>query len=111
MFIDQPREYSLLSNKLHISDVFHKMNSPIKYVCFATVLRVLYTIFLNSELNTFLCWKRIDIGWIIIGNYTSYTKSNFYEAVNVITNFPGQPRPAKCDLSVGLACLWNGLND
>ena len=28
--IDQPSEYSLLSIKLRISDVFHKMNSPIK---------------------------------------------------------------------------------
>ena len=36
--IDQPSEYSLLSNKLRISDVFHKMNSPIKYVCFAGAL-------------------------------------------------------------------------
>ena len=35
--IDQTSEYSLLSNKLRISDVFHKMNSPIKQIRFAIV--------------------------------------------------------------------------
>ena len=47
---------------------------------------------------------------MIVGNYTSYTKSDFYETVNVITNFLGQPLSVKCDFWVGLAYLWNGLN-
>ena len=29
------------------------------------------------------CWKCIDISWMIVGNYTKYTKSYFYEIVNV----------------------------
>ena len=48
---------------------------------------------------------------MIVGNYNSYTKSDFYETVNVITNFLGQPLSVKCDFWVGLACLWNGLNN
>ena len=47
---------------------------------------------------------------MIVGNYNSYTKSDFYEIVNVITNFLGQPLSVKCDFWVGLAWLWNGLN-
>ena len=42
---------------------------------------------------------------MIVGNYTSYTMSDFCETVNVIINFLGQPGPVKCDFSVGLACL------
>ena len=48
---------------------------------------------------------------MIVGNYASYTKSDFYETVNVITNFLGQPLSIKCDFWVGLTCLWNGLNN
>ena len=50
------------------------------------------------------CWKRIYISWMIIGNYTSYTKSEFYEIVNVIAKCLGQPLFAKCD-------FWNDLNN
>ena len=48
---------------------------------------------------------------MIVDNYTSYTKSNFYEAVNVITNFLGQPSSVKCDFWVGLVWLLNDLNN
>ena len=48
---------------------------------------------------------------MIVGNYTSYAKSDFYETVNNITNFLGQPLSVKCDFWVGLACLWNSLNN
>ena len=41
---------------------------------------------------------------MIVGNYTSYTKSHFYEIINVITNFVCQPLSVKCD-------PWNGLNN
>ena len=41
---------------------------------------------------------------MIVGNYTSYTKSDFYEIVNVITNFVCQLLFVKCD-------PWNGLNN
>ena len=39
-----------------------------------------------------------------VGNYTLYTKSDFCETVDVITNFLGQPLSVKCD-------FWNGLNN
>ena len=48
---------------------------------------------------------------MIVGNYASNTKFDFYEIVNVITNFLGQLLSVKCDFWVGLACLWNGLNN
>ena len=48
---------------------------------------------------------------MIIGSYTSCTKSDFYETVNVITNFLGKPLSVKCDFRVGLVYLWNGLNN
>ena len=35
-------------------------------------------------------WKRIYISWMIVRNYTSHIKSDFYEIVNVINNFLGQ---------------------
>ena len=35
------------------------------------------------------CWKRIYISWMVVGNYTLYTKSHFYEIDNVTTNFLG----------------------
>ena len=41
---------------------------------------------------------------LIVGNYTLYKKSDFFEIVNVITNFLGQPLSVKCD-------FWNGLNN
>ena len=41
---------------------------------------------------------------MIIGNFTSYTKSEFYEIVNVINKCLGQPLSVKCD-------FWNGLNN
>ena len=50
------------------------------------------------------CRKCIYIGWMIIGNYTLYTKSEFYEVVNVITKYLGQPLCVKCD-------FWDGLNN
>ena len=49
-------------------------------------------------------WKRLYISWMIVGNYTLYTKSDLYEFVNVITNFLGQPRSFKFD-------FLNGLNN
>ena len=53
----------------------------------------------------------IDISRMIVGNYISYTKSDFYETVNVIINFLDQPLSVKCDIWVGLVCLWNSLNN
>ena len=57
------------------------------------------------------CWKRILDGFrqlyivtYIVGNYTLYTKSDFYEIANFITNFLGQPLSVKCD-------FWNGFNN
>ena len=41
---------------------------------------------------------------MIIGNYTWYAKSEFYETVNVINKCLGQPRSVKCD-------FWNDLNN
>ena len=61
----------------------------------------------HSELNIFQCWKRIDISWMIVGNYTCCTKSDFYEIVNVITNFLGQLLSVKCDF--WLAWLGCGM--
>ena len=70
-----------------------------------------------NQLSTFsrpyLRFEKIvsNFSWLIVGNYTSYTKSDPYETV--ITNFLGQPLPVKCGFWVGLACcacLWNGLN-
>ena len=43
---------------------------------------------------------------MIVGNYTSYTKSDFYVIVNVITNFHGQPLSVKCDFWLGLVVEW-----
>ena len=40
---------------------------------------------------------------MIVGNYTLYIKSYFYEIENVISNFLDYPPSAKCD-------FWNGLN-
>ena len=50
------------------------------------------------------CWKLIYISWMIIDNYISYKKSEFYEIVNEITKFLRHPLPVKCD-------FWNGLNN
>ena len=41
---------------------------------------------------------------MIIDNYISYKKSEFYEIVNEITKFLRHPLPVKCD-------FWNGLNN
>ena len=43
---------------------------------------------------------------MIVGNYTSCTKSDFYEIVNAITNFLGQPLSVKYDFWIGLAVEW-----
>ena len=48
---------------------------------------------------------------MIVGNYASCTKSDFYETVDVITNFLGQPLFVKCDFWVGLASLWNDMDN
>ena len=107
--IDQPSEYSLLSNKFPIS-IFHKMNSPIKKYVLLLFCGCFIQQF-HSELNIYLRWKRIDISWMTVGNYASCTKSDFYEIVNVITNFFGELLSVKCDFWVGLAWLWNSLNN
>ena len=43
---------------------------------------------------------------MIVGNYTSCSKSDFYEIVNAITNFLGQPLSVKYDFWIGLAVEW-----
>ena len=45
---------------------------------------------------------------MIVGNYASYTKSDFYEIVNVITNLLGQQLSVRCDFLgwLGLAVEW-----
>ena len=43
---------------------------------------------------------------MIVGNYTSHTKSDFCEIVNVITNFHGQPLSVECDVWLGLVVEW-----
>ena len=43
---------------------------------------------------------------MIVVNYASWTKSDFYEIVNVITNFVDQPLPVKCDLWPSLVVEW-----
>ena len=48
-------------------------------------------------------FKLISISWMIISNYTSHTKSEFYEILNVVTKCRGQPQSIKYD-------FWNGLN-
>ena len=60
----------------------------------------------DFEWNNFQCWKRIYISWMIIGNYTSHTKSDFYEIVNVVTNFHGQPLYVQCDFRLGFVVEW-----
>ena len=73
----------------------------------AGLFKYMYMIFCyHQALNGYFyqCWKRIYISWMIIGNYTSYTKSEFYEIVNVINKCIGQPLSVKCD-------FWNGLNN
>ena len=60
----------------------------------------------DFEWNNFQCWKRIYISWMIVGNYTSYTKSDFYEIVNDINNSQSQPLPVKCDFWLGLVAEW-----
>ena len=42
----------------------------------------------------------------MVGNYTTYTKSDFYEILNVITNFHGQPLSVKCGFLLGLVAEW-----
>ena len=65
---------------------------------------------LSTFSRSYLRFEKIvsNFSWMIVGNDTSYTKSDLYETV--ITNFFGQPLSVKCDFWVGLACLWNGSN-
>ena len=48
-------------------------------------------------------WKRIHISWMIDSNlYTSYTKTKFFEIVNVITNFSS----SQCSLNMTSRMAW-----
>ena len=62
------------------------------------------TFFYHQALKGYFhqCWKRIYISWMIIGNYTSYAKSEFYEIVNVINKYPDQ----HCPLNVTSGMVW-----
>ena len=43
---------------------------------------------------------------MFVGNFISYTKSDSYEIVNVVTNFYGQPLSVKCYFWLALVVEW-----
>ena len=43
---------------------------------------------------------------MIVGNYNSHKKSDFYGIANVVTNFHGQPLSVKYDFWLGLVVEW-----
>ena len=76
--------------------------------CYCFVGALYDSFILNWIFFAEMCWKRIDISWMIVGNYISCTKSNFYEIVNFFTNFLSQQLSVRRDFWAGLAWLWNG---